>query len=278
VLGTALGETLERLVPGGDERLASKAIAWMEGQGGPFFLYVHFMDSHTPYRFPPLDGKHRSGRRIEFPRTGMVLTADEAASIRARYDGGVYSADAQAGRLLAAVEARRRPFLAVITSDHGESLGEDGRWFHGGSLAPELLAIPLVLLGQHVEPGRVTSPVGHAAIPPTLLAAASVPCNRCGVADLRRDVAPRLVEGTLPPRLAYRSDGRYKVVVDFQTGRRFLYDRLSDPGEHHDIAGLAPALADSLASGLPASQAAPALPPGARERLRALGYTGVGPS
>jgi uncharacterized sulfatase len=278
LLGTALGETLERLVPGSDERLASKAIAWIAGQAGPFFLYVHFMDSHTPYRFPPLDGKRRSGRRIEFPRTGMELTGDEASSVRARYDGGVHSADAQVGRLLAAIEARRRPFLALITSDHGESLGEDGRWFHGGTLAPELLAIPLLLVGQHVEPGTITSPVGHAAIAPTLLAAASLPCEACGIADLRRDLAPRLVEGALPPQLAYRSDGRYKLVVDFETGRRFLYDRLSDPGEHHDIAGLAPALTDSLASGLLAPQAAPAGPPGARERLRALGYAGSSPS
>ena len=274
VLGTALGEVLERLAPGSDELLSTRAIAWMERQPGPYFLYVHLMDSHTPYRFPPLDGRRRAGRRVEFPRTGMPLTDDEAASIRARYDGGVHSADAQMGRLIAAVEARRRPFLAMITSDHGESLGEDGRWFHGGSLAPELLAIPLVLVGNGIEGGAVASPVGHAALAPTLLAAASVPCEECRGADLRQDSPTRVVEGALPPRFAYRTDGRYKLLLDYETGRRSLYDRLSDPAERHDIAATAPDLAEALATALTHPVRPPDPPPEQLERLRALGYVG----
>jgi hypothetical protein len=274
VLGTALGEVLERLVPGSDEQLTTKAIAWIERQPGPLFLYVHLMDSHTPYRFPTLDGRRRSGRRIDFPRTGMRLTADEADSIRARYDGGVHSADTQVGRLLAALAARHGAFLAVITSDHGESLGEDGRWFHGGSLAPELLAIPLVIVGNGIEPDAVASAVGHAAIAPTLLAAASIPCNECGGPDLRREAPPRVVEGALPPRFAYRTDGRYKLLVDVGTGRRFLYDLLSDPAERHDISATAPDLTEALAFGLAAPGRSPVPSPEQVERLRALGYTG----
>jgi arylsulfatase A-like enzyme len=274
VLGTALGEALERLAPGSDEQLATKAIAWMERQPGPFFLYVHLMDSHTPYRFPPLDGRPRRGRRIEFPRVGMQVDAEEAESIRARYDGGVRSADGQMGRLIAAVEARGRPFLAVVTSDHGESLGEDGRWFHGGSLAPELLAIPLVLVGNGLERGVIASPVGHAALGPTLLAAASVPCEECRAADLGRDVPTRLVEGALPPRFAYSTDGRYKLLVDLETGRRSLYDRLSDPAERHDVAATEPGRMEALAAALTPPDRLSEPSPAQQERLRALGYLG----
>jgi arylsulfatase A-like enzyme len=274
ILGTSLGEAVERLFPGSDERLATKALAWMERQPGPFFLYVHLMDSHTPYRFSPLDGRRRAGRRIEFPVTGMRMTPEEAESIRARYDGGVRSAEAQAARLLAGLAARGRPFLAVITSDHGESLGEDARWFHGHTLAPELLAVPLVLLGDSVERGEISTPVGHAAVESTLLAAASVPCPDCARADLRRDAGPGTAEGGLPPRLAYRIGESYKLVLDLETGRRALYDLRSDPAERRDIAVLSPEVVNTLASGLSGDTRPPEIAPEHLERLRSLGYSG----
>jgi hypothetical protein len=274
ILGTALGEAVERLFPGSDERLATKALGWMERQSGPFFLYIHLMDSHTPYRFPPLDGRRRAGRRIEFPLTGMRMTPEEAESIRARYDGGVRSAEAQAARLLAVLTARGRPFLAVITSDHGESLGEGARWFHGHTLAPELLAVPLVVLGDSVEREELSTPVGHAAIAPTLLAAASVPCPDCARADLRRDAGPGTAEGGLPPRLVYRIGDSYKLVLDLETGRRALYDIRSDPAERRDIAALAPEVVKTLASGLSGDTRPPEIAPEQLERLRSLGYSG----
>ena len=62
------------------------------------------------------------------------------------------------------MNGRGRPFVAVITADHGESLGESTRWFHGQTLAPELLAVPLVVLGEGVVPGRVTGPIANTAI------------------------------------------------------------------------------------------------------------------
>jgi hypothetical protein len=274
LVGTALGEVFERLAPGNDARLATKATAWLQRQSGPFFLYVHLMDSHTPYRFPPLDGRRRGGRRIEFPMSGMRISGEEADSIRARYDGGVHSADAQVGRLVAALAARERPFLAVVTSDHGESLGEDGRWFHGRSLAPELLAIPLVILGSGVEPDTVASPVGHAAISTTLLAAASVPCPDCVGPDLRREAGPGVAEGGLPPRLAYRISGGYKLLLDLENKQRFLFDLRSDPAERNDIARTAPELVAALGSGLSADPQPSGLAPEQLERLRSLGYIG----
>ena len=222
VQGTALGEAIERVSPGDDEGIVTQGHRLDRASPGPFFLYVHLMDSHTPYRFPPLDGRSRPGRRIEFPRTDMPLTPDEADSIRARYDGGVHSAQVQAARLLDRLTASGRRFAAVITSDHGESLGEDGRWFHGGSLAPELLAVPLVLVGESVKRGEVSTAVGHASIAPTLLALASVRCPDCAGADLLDDAGPSSIEGGLPPRLAYRIREDYKLLLDLETGQSAL--------------------------------------------------------
>jgi arylsulfatase A-like enzyme len=271
--GTSIGEVVERISPGSDERLTDKAKSWTKGRSAPFFIYIHLMDSHTPYRFPPIDGMTRKGRRIEFPATGMEMTPEEAESIRARYDGGVRSADAQAGRILDALEASGRQYVAIVTSDHGESLGEEGRWFHGKSLAPELLAIPLIVVGNGVRPGASSSAVGHADIPPTLLATASSTCAQC-VVDLRNGSGGGAVEGSLPPALAYRIDGRFKLVLDLISGERRLFDLVADPGEKHDLASDRPELADEMAQRVRSGGDLPLPDSDQFERLRSLGYAG----
>jgi hypothetical protein len=277
LVGTALGELVERVRPGSDSALATKAIAWATEREGPFFLYVQLMDSHTPYRFAPLDGARYRGRRVEFPYTGMRLTPDEAHWIRARYDGGVHSADAAAARLVAAVASLRRPFVAVITSDHGESLGEDGRWFHGMSLSNELVAVPLVVLGDGVTPAVVETPVGHSAITRTVLAAAGAPCGQCDEPDLRFEDGRGIAQGSLPPHLAYRIQGRHKLLLDSRTGSISLHDVVSDPGDQRDLSPVEPDLARSLAAGLAATPLVHQPAPELRERLRSLGYTAPGP-
>jgi hypothetical protein len=274
--GSIVSEFIERLDPGDDQRLVDRALAWGRQQKGPFFLYVQLMDSHTPYRRPPIDGKRRNGRRIEFPRTGLDMTAEEAEDVVARYEAGVRSADAAAGRLVTALTSRERPTLAAVTSDHGESLGESGRWFHGGTLAPELLAIPLLLVGDGVSPGRIATPEGHEAIRPTFLAAAGAPCPDCSGPDLRVAVGDGIIEGALPPHLIYRLTKRFKLVIDNREGARSLFDLRGDPQESKDIARQRPQIAESLAVGLALSvgeRERTPIPPELRERLNSLGYS-----
>jgi hypothetical protein len=273
---TIVSEVIERLAPGDDQHLADRALAWAGRQKGPFFLYVHLMDSHTPYRRPPIDGKPRKGRHIEFPRGGMDMTAEETEDVVARYEGGLRSADAAAGRLVTTLTSRERPTLAVVTSDHGESLGESGRWFHGGTLAPELLAIPLLLLGEGVSAGRIATPEGHEAIRPTLLGAAGIPCQDCSGPDLRAAVGDGIIEGALPPHLLYRLTKRYKVVIDDRDQSRRLFDLRQDPQESEDIAHRMPKVTESLAVGLALNareRERTPIPADLRERLNSLGYT-----
>ena len=272
--GTVLGETIERLDPGDDARLVRRARAWLEGQRSPVFLYVHLMDSHTPYRHPPIDGRRRPGRHIEFPGTGMVMTADEAEDVVARYEGGIRSADRATGQLLDLMAARGRPWLAIVTADHGESMGEEGRWFHGGSLAPELLAVPLLVLGSGVAPGWMHGVVGHAAIPETLAQAAGLSAG-VGSTDLRSEDGPGVAEGSLPPRLVYRVRGDHKLVVDSVSRRTSLFDLRLDPGEKVDLALRDPNGTAALVRELSGHAPLPpvTIAPEQVERLKALGYS-----
>ncbi len=202
-----------------DRRLVDEALRWAGRAEGPFLLYVHLMDAHMPYRRPAIDGRGWRHRRLLSPTPGMSTSPEEASDIVAHYDGGIRSADDAAGRVLKAAEEWRRPYIAIVTADHGESLGEGSRWGHGRTLAPELLDVPLLVVGDGVRPGRVDAPVGHASVAETLLLAAGLPgAARRHASDLRTGSGDVVVEGRLPPAMSYRVARGYQAVMNSSTG------------------------------------------------------------
>jgi choline-sulfatase len=174
--------------------------------------------------------------------------------------------------------ARERPWLAIITSDHGESLGESGRWFHGGSLARELLEVPLLVAGTGIEPGRFDDVVGHADVPTTVAAAAGLDCPACprrGL-DLRTSRGGGTAEGGLPPHLRYRIENDLKLVLDAESGRRQLFDLRMDPEEAHDLAPRLADIASDFVARMGGERHTEAFQPSPEdlERLRSVGYVG----
>src|SRR5690606_5931280 len=97
---------------------------------GPLVLVLHHFGPHAPYLPPP-------------PHRGRFTpaAADEARRQRAAYHEEVAYLDAELGRLFEDLRRRGRleDALILLTSDHGEELGEHGRWGHGRSLSDEVL-------------------------------------------------------------------------------------------------------------------------------------------
>jgi len=89
------------------------------------------------------------------------------------YDGGVKYVDDYIGRLLRELERQggAENTIVIITSDHGESLGEHGMNYHGISLYWNLIHVPLIIsYPGHLPAGlRVATPVSNAAIPATVM-------------------------------------------------------------------------------------------------------------
>lgn len=128
----------------------------------PFFLFVNLLDPHFPYEPPePLRARlggtsagvtrvQEGGRRAE-----LAMIAGASPFTRAElvplYDGELATADHFVGEILAALEAAGEldDTLLVLTSDHGELLGEEGFWSHQRSVADELLHVPLVVKLPH---------------------------------------------------------------------------------------------------------------------------------
>ncbi len=126
------------------------------GETHPFFAFLNYFDVHYPYGGPPTYPKP------EWDRGGRI---DE-------YDASVKYADDALGRLLQALDQRglTKNTLVIVTSDHGESLGQHGLTYHGQALYRELIHVPLVMWypGQ-VPAAKVQTPVTNAAIPATIL-------------------------------------------------------------------------------------------------------------
>ncbi len=170
-----------------------------------------------------------------------------------QYDGEIAAADQEVGRLVAALRAS--PLASrtaiVLTSDHGESLGEHDYYFdHGEDLFDPCLAIPLVIVAPGAPRGRRSSVLASTLdLLPTILDAAKVsyPPDLAGTSLL-----PEVVSGGAKgaPRLYAQNergltgafDRRFKAVAtQSDTGRRVaLYDRQEDHGETKDLSSSLP--------------------------------------
>ena len=143
-------------------------LGWLSGRSQPerpFFAFVNFIDVHYPYELP-VGGVHRFGMKprtrrevdlIDHWRTvdKAKLSVREIGFVRDSYDDCVADLDEQLGRLLDQLE--RRGILEttwlIITSDHGESFGEQpGVFIHGTSLYQPQLHVPLVIVPPSGSP------------------------------------------------------------------------------------------------------------------------------
>lgn len=125
-----------------------------DGLHPPFFLFLNLIDAHYPYLSPPTFRTAFGGDPSIYP----VVTPSELAvmagaaeldfdSIRPFYDASVLYMDAVIGELvdwLREVDLYESSMI-IITSDHGEHLGEQGKFSHQLSVEEELLHVPLII-------------------------------------------------------------------------------------------------------------------------------------
>ena len=250
-------ERSELLTSFGEKFLAKKP-----NDKRPFFLWIHFVNPHTPYNPPEKhlahfqdDGILERGPQLKnvvgyhggVNRKMITAGATHWGDYVDRYDAEIHYADANVGRLLTSLA--KSPWasntLVLFTSDHGESLGEHNYFFdHGYNLFNPSLSIPLIISfpGFLPQGERVAGAVTSLDIYPTILdlAQVSFPANLQG-----RSTLP-LVRGTktrLHERLFFQNDqhlmaisnGRLKLVESPEPENlpfRFqLFDMATDPDE-----------------------------------------------
>jgi arylsulfatase A-like enzyme len=249
--------------------ITSGGIEFLRGQRGgqPFFLWLHYVNPHAPYTPPPpydtafvtagqapeSELRVVSGYRGGIPERLAVPGQRGLEYYVAQYDGEIAAVDQEVGKVVDAL--RETGLLArtvlIITSDHGESLGEHDYYFdHGEDLFDPSLRIPLIVLAPGARNGaRVREFASTLDVFPTILDAVKIsfPPDLVG-----HSLVPALAGGALPARerlfvqndlnLRGTFDRRTKLVATpVRDSEKFeLFDRLADPGETNNVRGLRP--------------------------------------
>lgn len=179
------GESAEKVLP--------VALDWINrnGKDDNWYLHLHLWDPHTPYRAPASFGNpfeneptnsfiteeileaHRKmssphgAREIGmytddenpmFPRhPGSINNINEVRRMVDGYDCGVAWADNACGQVLDALRSLGvyEDTAVIITSDHGENLGELGLYAEHGTADEPTCHIPMLIKWPGLEGGRV---------------------------------------------------------------------------------------------------------------------------
>ena len=145
----------------------------------PFFLWVHYMDTHTPYVPAPryirevsdgIVGTHQMLHAHARTSLGLEVGERTLRELRTLYQATVRQVDASVGRLLDSLDAAgvRDDTAVLLAGDHGEEFQEHGHLAHYPKLYDELIRVPLVADVPGLDGGRVDGHVGLDAIPPTV--------------------------------------------------------------------------------------------------------------
>ncbi|HEY0304823.1 MAG TPA: sulfatase, partial [Longimicrobiales bacterium] len=257
----------------GADDVRREFLDWLDDvEGTPFFAFLNFMDTHSPYPAPePYDTMY-SGKFIE-TRPHMAerfkYKGKDLSSFVDAYDQALTYTDAELGGLFD--DLRERGVLdstiVIITADHGEQLGERKPTLilHGNSLYYSVLHVPLIVRhpGDPTARGRVRTPVSLRDVPATALAMAGVQ-NTVGIPgaqlnslwlDSAAAHSPALAQltpiGIQTKRWKHWTHavlaGQYHYILN-GTDTEELYDVAADPWERTDIARARPAVRDSLRS------------------------------
>jgi hypothetical protein len=225
--GVLRGFSAERLIPpsrpasGG--AVTDAAVSELRrSRNGPMFLYVHYLETHSPYM---------AGKPTDSPY--------------AKYLAEASIVDGFLGRLREEIHGLGLEDRAVIilAADHGEAFGEHQTYFHAVSVYEELLRVPLLIRAPGVAPRRVDAPVTLMDIGPTVLdlfgqttpgsymGQSLVPFLRGQSPALARPIAAET--GRLQRTLIF-PDG-FKVIEDLYRNTVEAYDLVKDPGETNNL-------------------------------------------
>jgi arylsulfatase len=262
-------------VDGSDPAVTAAAVDWVRGRTGPYLAWVSLLNPHDIYAVRREMEKTVLRPDVRGPATGLEnlaakpveqqeyvdrdqgkitakFTPEQWKLYRSYYLDLVEKTDAQLGQVLDAIDLDQT--IILLTSDHGDQLGEHGLPFKGSFVYDECMRIPLVIAAPgRMKPGVRRDLVSTVDFAPTLAEAAGLrwPSPVDGQSLLRvsrRDAVfsdyYAKQKWVNPIRTIRTRDAKLNIYD--QTGHREFYDLRRDPGEAINLAAQKPAALAAL--------------------------------
>ncbi|MBT3218383.1 MAG: sulfatase [Proteobacteria bacterium] len=169
-------------------------LQWVDTHSAaPFFVVVNYMETHVP-RLPSLASRQALfdddlieeqlelnqafGNMLAYTCGMHEYSPHELEVIRSTYDAAIRDLDLVTGSLLDSLDERGilDNTVVVITSDHGEQLGEHHLIGHKYSVYEPLIRVPLIIrYPQRLAPQRISSEVNTLDLFATMADLAGIP-------------------------------------------------------------------------------------------------------
>jgi hypothetical protein len=164
------------------EEVNNDIFSWLRHRPArPFFLFINYFDAHDPYLPPaPYDEKFgriatpllKKTRKLCYAQPGEQVPAQDVRTIISAYDNSLAYLHQSLDDLLQQLQHSRvlDNTIVIITSDHGEGLGDHQRFGHASGIYREVLHVPLLFFGPGIPQGlRLQHIAGTRELFPTVL-------------------------------------------------------------------------------------------------------------
>ena len=147
-----------------DRAALERAVAATRSNDQPVISVVYLMSTHFEYRYPQKYEQHRPVlASADWPKTSELdLTSGDRTPLTNRYLNALSFSDDLIADAIDRVDATRS--LIVLTGDHGEALGEGGRFGHGFAFPDQVARVPFVMVGPGIPARTLEAPSLHADV------------------------------------------------------------------------------------------------------------------
>lgn len=243
-LGTLLGNKFLRA-----DVVNQKAVSWLKKNPDRFFLWLHYMDVHSPYNpkkntiLERIDAIRLERKKRRNPKR---LSEDERKRLIGFYDQELKYVDSEIGSLvdkLTKIDISLNNTFFIVTADHGEQFMEHGEWGHG-RLYDEVIRVPLIICGPGIkENNLIGDQISLLDLGPTVIDVLNIPKVE---SFLGRTLVPimegrakesnneNVISETLTQIFSCRTED-WKYITD-RKNRHELYNLRIDPNEKTNLA------------------------------------------
>ena len=187
----------------------------------PTCVFLHFMESHHPYRY------------------GGMTGPDSFEGLR---NAVRYVDRAIADMIVQVTKTRGQAPVVAILGDHGEEFLEHGGRFHATTVYSEQVRVTFLLAAPNLRGGTFSAPVSTAALPATILDLAGI---QVPVSMTEPSLLPYLSGEAPAPAIAVSevraglnaiayTFGSYRLITDATRSSEFLFSIDTDPFETYD--------------------------------------------